>query len=186
MQYDEKNNNDAKKQRFYTHVVRVYDAALRFMNRAKETVLANGKEEMAQGLSKLLQNVLGNLFEETIVTYYVLQHMVGGTSLRTLERLDYLLYPFIENEDAEYVKALVFNFVKEIDTLKVSSNIPFVIGGTDANSNSSVDTPLDTEFTFDDVASAIEILKSYGLNAVNGSCEVKIISDQNNGIEDTF
>lgn len=140
MQYADKNKNDEKKQRFYLQVIRVYDAALRFIKRAAKTASACGKHEMAAGLLNLTSHAPCNLFEamQTMIIYYVLQHMFEGTYLRTLGRLDSLLYPFFIKEDQETANQLLWYYFKEIDTLKAIANIPFAIGGTDAEGNSLV------------------------------------------------
>ena len=139
-EYAEKNGNDSKKQRFYNEISKVYDAALRFMKRASEIAEKSGKHEMAKGISNLTKNAPANLFEamQTTVIYYVLQHMFEGTYLRTLGRLDTLFYPYYKKETEEAAKELVFDYLKEIDTLKAPSNIPFAIGGRDKDGNSLI------------------------------------------------
>ncbi len=138
--YAQKNNDDKKKQRFYNELLKVYDAALRFMKRASEVAEKKGKKEMAAGIANLTENTPQNLFEamQTSIIYYVLQHMFDGTYLRTLSRLDSLFYPYFKNESQEIAGKLVLDYLKEIDTLKAPSNIPFAIGGTDEDGNSLI------------------------------------------------
>ena len=137
-EYAKKNKDDKKKQRFYTEISKVYDAALRFMKRASEVAAENGKTEMAVGITNLTEKAPSNLFEamQTTIIYYVLQHMFEGTYLRTLGRLDSLFYPFFKVEDESSVKELLLDFLKEIDRLNAPANIPFAIGGTDCSGNS--------------------------------------------------
>lgn len=139
-EYAEKNRNDSKKQRFYNEISKVYDAALRFMKRASELAEKNGKHEMSKGIANLTENAPANLFEamQTTVIYYVLQHMFEGTYLRTLGRLDTLFYPYYKKESEEAAKKMVLDYLKEIDTLKAPSNIPFAIGGRDKEGNSLI------------------------------------------------
>ena len=139
-EYGEKNKDDKKKQRFYREISKVYDAALRFMKRASEVAMENGKTEMAAGITNLTEKAPSNLFEamQTTIVYYVLQHMFEGTYLRTLGRLDSLFYPFIKDEDESSVKELLIDFLKEIDRLNAPANIPFAIGGTDCSGNSLI------------------------------------------------
>ena len=131
---------DLKKQRFYSECLRVYNAALRFIKRAGGIAEKCGKNEMAKGLYNLCENRPGNLFEvmQTMIIFYILQHMVEGTYLRTLGRLDKLLYPYYVREERQYAKSMLHNFLKEIDRLKAPSNIPLAIGGTDENGHSMV------------------------------------------------
>lgn len=138
--YAEKNKDDKKKQRFYSEISKVYDAALRFMKRTSEVAMENGKMEMAAGITNLTKNAPRNLFEalQTTIIYYVLQQMFDGTCLRTLGRLDSLFYPFFKDEDESSAKELLIDFLKEIDRLNAVSNIPFSIGGTDCSGNSLI------------------------------------------------
>ncbi len=138
--YAEKSGNDEKKQRFYNEVLKVYDAALRFIKRAAHTAASQGKKEMANGILNLTENAPSSLFEamQTTLIYYMLQHIFEGTYLRTLGRLDSLFYPLGKDEDESTVKALLIDFLKEIDRLKATANIPFALGGTDALGNSLI------------------------------------------------
>ncbi len=139
-EYAEKNKDDKKKQRFYTEISKVYDAALRFMKRASEVAMENGKTEMAAGITNLTEKAPSNLFEamQTTIVYYVLQHIFEGTNLRTLGRIDSLFYPLLKDEDERSTKELLIDFLKEIDRLNAPANIPFAIGGTDCSGNSLI------------------------------------------------
>ena len=139
-EYAEKSKDDKKKQRFYNEISKVYDAALRFMKRASEVAMENGKTEMAAGITNLTEKAPSNLFEamQTTIVYYVLQHIFEGTNLRTLGRLDSLFYPLCKDEDESRVKELLIDFLREIDRLKAPANIPFAIGGTDCSGNSLI------------------------------------------------
>lgn len=140
VKYAEYHKNDEKKQYFYSNILRVYDAILRFMKRASETALLSDKQEMATGIKNLCEKEPQNLFEamQTSIIYYTLQHMFEGTTLRTLGRLDGLFYPFYINENEDIRKTMLVDYLKEIDRLKAPSNIPFAIGGTDIAGNSLI------------------------------------------------
>lgn len=135
-----KNNKDAKKERFYNEIAKVYDAALLFMKRVASVAASQNKHEMAEGLLNLTEKAPGNLYEamQTIIVYYVLQHMFETTALRTLGRLDSLLYPFFKKEKESDARELIFDFFKEIDSIRAIANIPFAIGGTDVLGNSLI------------------------------------------------
>ena len=67
--------------RFYTQLLRVFDAALRFIKRAADKALLSGKNEMATALLILTEGSPRNLSEalQTSIIYYVLQHPFDGT-----------------------------------------------------------------------------------------------------------
>lgn len=129
---------DEEKQYFYNHAIRVYNGALRLMERAEKIAREQGKREMAEGLRHLEESAPCNLYEamQTTIVYYTLQQMVEGSILRTLGRLDQLYNPFLKQEkDSVYVRSLAADFIREIDGFQANSNIPFVIGGTDRTGN---------------------------------------------------
>lgn len=127
--------SDAKKERFYTQTIRVYDAALKFMRRASDMAKACGKTEMADNLIYLITHSPNNLYRamQTMIIFYFLQHMFEGTNVRTLGRLDSLFFDLYKKEDSEHAKELIDSFIAEIDTLEAPSNIPFAICGSDEN-----------------------------------------------------
>lgn len=132
--------SDIEKLNFYNNVLKVYNAALRFIARAADEAEKVKKYEMATGLKNLSEGSPKTLFEamQTVIIYYVLQQMFEGTYLRTLGRLDSLLYPYYKMEDKNNADIMLVDFLKEIDRLEAPSNIPFAIGGTDINGNSLV------------------------------------------------
>lgn len=140
--YGRTSGNDVKKTRFYSEIARVYRAALRFISRVAVKARMIGKYEMAEGLEHLTKGAPQNLFEamQNTLIYYVLQHMVEGTCLRTLGRLDSLYYPYyfkdgLSDFDTE---ALFIDFMRELDSYNAPANMPFAIGGTDENGKSLV------------------------------------------------
>lgn len=138
--YLEKHRGDAKKVRFYSEIRRVYDASLNFMRRAADAALNAGKVQMHDSLMNLCEHPPRTLYEamQTIIVYYNLQHFFECTNLRTLGRLDSLLYPFYEKEDKAVRDGLVLDFLREIDSLGADANIPFALGGTDEDGRSLV------------------------------------------------
>ena len=134
-EYKEKHAEDEKRKAFYEQEIRVLDAALRFIKRAADEALQCGRTEMATALFNLTSGGPSNLYEalETSVIYYFLQHFLDGTGLRTLGRLDSLYHPYYAKEDKRVAEELIFDYVKEIDRLKATANIPFAIGGTNTD-----------------------------------------------------
>ncbi|MBQ7624942.1 MAG: hypothetical protein IJS65_06690 [Clostridia bacterium] len=129
----EKRETDPAKKHFYARIKGVYSAALAFMLRAADCADENNKPEMAKGLRALSRRAPETLFEafQTVFVYYFLQHKFDGTYLRTLGRLDSLLYPFYAKEDPAFARALVADFFREAERLKAPANMPFAIGGSD-------------------------------------------------------
>ncbi len=133
--YRSKNPEDASKNRFYTACIELWDAALRFLDRAAQKALASDRKEIAKGLAAIAVRPPETLFEalQTILAYYTFQHKITGTNLRSLGRLDSLLYPYFQGEQHEDAVRMLHDFIREIDTLRAPSNIPFALGGCDAN-----------------------------------------------------
>jgi len=133
-EYEEKNPD---KKDFYTSLKAVWNSILSFLKRASEKAKAVGKEEIALGLDTLTKRAPETLFEamQLTIVYYILQHIFEGTFLRTLGRLDTLFYPFYLKETEENTKALLLDYLAEIDTLNAPANIPFALGGSDAHGN---------------------------------------------------
>ena len=123
-------NEDAKG--FYEQILKVYNAALRFMRRASDTAALCGRTEMAASLLRLTNNAPSNLFEalQTSIVYYHLQQFFDGTVLRTLGRLDSLYYSYYARENKNEADQLLLDYIKEIDRLHAPANIPFALGGT--------------------------------------------------------
>lgn len=170
--YLEKYSNDPKRVRFYSNLLRVWKSAVAFMNRSAQKAREMGKEKMAKGIENLTANPPKTLFEvmQLTIIYYYLQHMFEGTNLRTLGRLDTLFYPFYQKEDKENARALLLNYLREIDRLRAPSNIPFAIGGTDLQGNDLIN-----ELSYD-------ILAAYRIAETNNTkfhilCSEKTPSD---------
>ena len=135
-----KSNRDEDKRVFYSSVLRCYDAALRFMKRAADEASRCGKFEMAQGIENLCHGAPGCLFEalQTSVIYYTLQQYFDGTNLRTMGRPDKLFYPYYIGEDRQNADGMILDYIKEIDRFGAVANIPFAIGGADAEGRSTI------------------------------------------------
>ena len=139
-EYAMRNSENEDTKGFYEQILKVYNAALRFMRRASDTAALCGRTEMAASLLRLTENSPSNLFEslQTSIIYYFLQHFFDGTCLRTMGRIDKLFYPYYVKEDKEEAEKMLFDYVKEIDRLDAPSNIPFALGGTDLDGNDMI------------------------------------------------
>lgn len=140
-EYEKRKAIDEKSKGFYKGLLKVYNAALRFIKRAAEKALQSGRGEMGSSLLKLSNSSPSNLFEalQTSVIYYSLQMFFDATYLRTMGRLDQLFYPYYLKDDKINAQRLLLDYVKEIDRLDAPSNIPFALGGTDIHKRSLID-----------------------------------------------
>ncbi len=131
-EYARRAEGDEKKTNFYKGVIRVYESAVIFAKRCAEAAAAAGRERMADGLFALSSRAPKTLFEaiQTTLLYYTIQTICEGTPVRTLGRLDSLYYPFYINEEKCAARKMMFDFMSEIDLMKVGANMPFAIGGT--------------------------------------------------------
>ena len=140
-----KNYRDGKKNEFYSCLLRCYDAALRFMKRASDAADYGGKREIAEGLRHLSEGAPRNLYEAllTSIVFYNLEQFFDGTYLRTMGRLDSLYYHLFVKEERPLAEKMMLDYIREIDTLKAPSNIPFALAGTDEEGRD-----LTTELTY--------------------------------------
>lgn len=133
--YYESEEKDLKNKHYYGSIVRVYDAAIAYMRRVSEKAAQEGLHEMAAGLTALTKRAPETLFEaiQTMVVYYMLQHTVEDSMVRTFGRLDSLLYPFfVKEQDRENAVRLICDFVDALEIMDPeAANLPFALGGVD-------------------------------------------------------
>lgn len=122
-----------EKKRFYRGVVRVYEAAIRFVLRVARAARACGRDEMARGLEALAVRPPETLFEAMQLTFvfYVLILSVEGTTVRTLGRVDRLYLPFLHTVERAEAERLLDDWMWEVNALHFCANVPFAICGTD-------------------------------------------------------
>ena len=97
--------------------------------------------------SRALRNIAagapGNIYEamQLLIVYFFLHEYIAGTRVRTLGRLDVLLYPFYKEDiksgtfTHEEVKEMLRYFLHKFWTAKVDYDLPFALGGIDADGN---------------------------------------------------
>ncbi len=126
-----------KRARFYSNLLRVWDAVLAFMLRAADEAEHAGKTQIAESLRALTTRAPETLFEgiQTVFVYYSLQMSFDGSILRTLGRLDSTLFPFFRKEEREKALGLIDDMMCEAEDLRVGSNLPFALGGSDSAGN---------------------------------------------------
>ncbi|MBE6549339.1 MAG: DUF3029 family protein [Ruminococcaceae bacterium] len=132
--------NDEKKKRYFDLLIRFYEAVFSFIERAADKAEKEGRVEMAESLHALKTRKPETLYEalQTIMIYFTMQQHFDGTPVRTLGRLDSLLYRFYEKETKENSAALIEKFILEIDSWEINSNVPFLIGGDDENGDTYI------------------------------------------------
>jgi pyruvate-formate lyase len=129
--------------KFYDAGIRVWRAALKYVERAAKTVC---NEKQAAALTALSKRPPETLYEAIQLTflYYVIQHWFDGANVRTLGRLDELYEPFRAADiaagrlDEEGVRRLVSDMYREFDEIKITANMPFAVGGTGRDGKTSV------------------------------------------------
>lgn len=132
---DHLEGSDEGSRRFYSCCLTVWDAVLKFMLRAADEAESVGKQRIAESLRVLTTRAPETLYEaiQTIFVYYSLQMSFDGSILRTLGRLDSMFYRFFVKEDREGAIKLIDEIMVEAESLKVNSNLPFALGGSDVN-----------------------------------------------------
>ena len=125
---------DEKSIGFYTNIIRIYDSAFRFIFRVIDKAKAKGYIRMAESLSNLTKRPPETLYEamQTSLVYYILQQKFDGSILRTMGRIDSLFYPFYLKCDEAERDELVIRYMEAMESYHVGSNLPFALGGTDA------------------------------------------------------
>lgn len=122
---------------YYEAGIRVWRAALRYIERMATQAEQMGKVSMAQGLRALTVRPPETFYEAMQLTFlfYDLQQHVERTVLRTLGHLDELYLPYFERDlsegrlTEEQAERMVDEFLLEWDSRKVQANIPFSMGG---------------------------------------------------------
>lgn len=128
---------------FYDSSIRVWRAAIKYVERAAG---ACGNPEQADALRALAARPPQTLYEAIQLTflYYVIQHWFDGANVRTLGRLDELYIGFLERDiaegrlDEQGARELVDAMYRELDMIEIRANMPFAIGGTNADGKSAV------------------------------------------------
>ncbi len=136
LKYVEKNGENE----FYSNALRIYDAELRFILRSAEAAEKADKYEMADSLRKLVTRSPETLFEamQTSFIQYTVQHMIEGSNLRTLGRIDSLYLDYYKKEpDRELANKMLADFLYEIDNWQATANIPFALGAENLGGKSS-------------------------------------------------
>ena len=141
-EYSQKTGLTQKQKDFYESCKICLEAILYFIKR-----LANEIEPYNKENSIALYNIANgkpqNIYEamQLLIVYFFLHEYIGGTRVRTLGRLDVLLYPFYKNdiEKGTFTKAetkeLIKFFFNKFWAAKVDFDLPLCLGGIDEDGN---------------------------------------------------
>lgn len=132
--------DDPQKQRFFTALLKIYNAGERFIKRVIQKAEELGKTEIADGLKNLLTSPPQTMFEaiQMLMLHYTLQHRMEATWIRSYGRVDKLLYPFYVNEDKDKARIMARDFIAELQCQNESANQPFALGGSDEAGNDMI------------------------------------------------
>lgn len=132
-----------EKQRiFYEACIITWKAVLAFCRRLGDGVKPYNKEN-ADALYAISEHAPQNIYEamQLIMVHFYLHEYVSFTRVRTLGRLDVMLYPFYQNdiESGKYTKEeiteMLKHFLYKFWCAKVPFDLPFAIGGLDRDGN---------------------------------------------------
>lgn len=140
--YAQKPELTQKQKEFYESSKTYLEAILHFIKRlAKEIQPYNQENSIA--LYNIAKAKPANIYEamQLLIVYFFLHEYIGGTRVRTLGRLDVLLYPFYKNdiENGTFTKAEIKEMIKfffnKFWTAKVPFDLPLCLGGIDEDGN---------------------------------------------------
>ncbi len=129
-----------KQKTFYESCKIMLEAVISFIKRlAKETAKVNA--ENANALNNIAKGVPSNIYEamQLLIIYFFLHENVCGTRVRTLGRLDVMLYPFYKNDMANgtysksEIKEMIKFFFNKFWCARVPFDLPLCLGGVDEN-----------------------------------------------------
>ncbi len=136
----------AAQRAYFEAGAKVYRAAIDYVRRMADKAAAHGRTEMADGLRALSERPPRTFFEalQLILVYYDFQQFVDCTPLRSLGRLDTLLYPYYRDDLAagrlveETAETMFRDFLRHLDSFRVAANAPFSIAGVHSNGTTFV------------------------------------------------
>lgn len=126
----------AKQQDFYLSVVISLNAVISFIKRlAKATAKVNKNNE--QALLSIATGAPKNTYEalQLLLVYFYLHDQISMTRVRTLGRLDVLLYPFYKNDlekgvfTKSQIKEQLQYFLFTLWSFKIVQDVPFCVCG---------------------------------------------------------
>ncbi len=137
---DKKETLTEKQKMFYFSCETSLCAITAYIKRLSEAV-ADKNRDAAKCLENISQNPPQNTYEalQLLIVYFYAHEYVFKARVRTLGRMDILLYPFFKKDiengvfTKEQIKELYRYFFTKIWSMKVPYDLPMMIGGIDEN-----------------------------------------------------
>lgn len=131
-----------KQKEFYNSIKIVLNACIAFVLRLADGVAPFNKEN-EKALRQIASDAPTNIYEamQLLIVYFFLHEYIYKTRVRTLGRLDVLLYPFYKKdiEDGVFTKAEIKEmlkfFLNKFSAAKVPYGLPFCLSGLDSYGN---------------------------------------------------
>lgn len=138
----QKKGINEKQADFYYSCKIVLNSLITIAKRLAEAI-APYNEENSKALMNIANGAPTNIYEamQLIVLYFFMHEYVGGTRVRTLGRVDVMLYPFYKKDIAngtyskEEIKEMLKFFLHKFWTAKVPFDMPLCLGGIDKDGN---------------------------------------------------
>ncbi|MBO5412438.1 MAG: hypothetical protein J6A38_05100 [Clostridia bacterium] len=129
-----------KQKEFYQSCKIVLNAMITATNRLAEGVKEYNYENYV-ALSNIAKGAPSNLYEamQLLTLYFYLHENVAGARVRTLGRLDFMLYPYYKKDlesgryTKEEIKEMLKFFLYKFWSAKVLYDLPFCLAGKDEN-----------------------------------------------------
>lgn len=131
-----------KQKDFYQSCIIVLKAMINFIKKLAQAIKPYN-EENSIALENIANGAPTNIYEamQLIIVYFTLHERVYATRIRTLGRLDVLLWPFYQNDIAngtytkEEIREIIKFFLNKFWSAKIPSDQPFCLGGVDEDGN---------------------------------------------------
>lgn len=137
---EKKENLTEKQKDFYDSCETSLLAIITFVRRLAD---AAKDKDVSACIRALSERAPKNTFEalSLLVIYFSVHELIGGARVRTLGRMDVLLYDFYKNDiengtfTKEQISELYEYFFTKLWSMKVPFDLPMMIGGLDENQN---------------------------------------------------
>ncbi len=141
-EYSNQENLTDKQKEFYQSCEICLNAVLRFTERLSKEIEPYNKEN-SEALNNLTHSKPQNIYEamQLLVLYFFLHEYVFGTRVRTLGRLEVLLYPYYVDDiksgryTEKEIKEQIKFFFNKFWSAKVPFDLPLCLGGIDEEGN---------------------------------------------------
>ncbi len=137
-EYSKREDLSEKQAEFYLSCKICLEAILCFIKRLAKAIEPYSKENSI-ALYNLAKGAPHNIYEamQLLIIYFFMHEYIGGTRVRTLGRLDVLLYPFYKNDiecgrfDKAEIKEMIKFFFHKFWSARVPFDLPLCLGGLD-------------------------------------------------------